>query len=151
MRETAQIAHAPQRTRLKAATVDWGSHEETFHRGLCVARRFLRVPANWISIMFLPLIQLIHQLVATDVALDELGARAISAQEAEQLARTRHVVVHNPHDSSRRGPRLLLIGRTNEGRSLTLVVERTVDPTTWLIVTGWSSTDAERELLEPNR
>lgn len=29
-----------------------------------------------------------------------------------------------------------------------LVIERTVDPTTWLIVTGWSSTDAERKLLD---
>jgi len=35
----------------------------------------------------------IHQLVATDVALDKLGARAISAQEAEQLPRNHHVAV----------------------------------------------------------
>jgi hypothetical protein len=28
------------------------------------------------------------------------------------------------------------------------VIERTVDPTTWLIVTGWSSTAIERNLLE---
>jgi hypothetical protein len=33
-------------------------------------------------------------------------------------------------------------------RALTLVIERTVDPTTWLIVTGWSSTATERKLLE---
>jgi hypothetical protein len=33
----------------------------------------------------------IHQLLATDVALDKLGARAISAQEAGQPPRNHHV------------------------------------------------------------
>jgi hypothetical protein len=28
-----------------------------------------------------------------------------------------------------------------------MVIERTIDPGTWLIVTGWSSTDAERNRL----
>jgi len=41
-----------------------------------------------------------------------------------------------------------MIGSTDGGRALTLVIERTIDPTTWLIATGWSSTDAERNLLE---
>jgi hypothetical protein len=40
-----------------------------------------------------------------------------------------------------------LIRRTNGGRDLTLVIERTVDPTTWLIVTGWVSTDVEPKIL----
>jgi hypothetical protein len=35
----------------------------------------------------------IHQLLATDVALDKLAARAISVQEAEQLLRNHHVAV----------------------------------------------------------
>lgn len=43
--------------------------------------------------------------------------------------------------------RRLMIGTTDGGRALTLVIERTIEPTTWLIVTGWSSTDAERNLL----
>jgi hypothetical protein len=47
---------------------------------------------------------------------------------------------------SKPGKRRLLIGRTDGGRILTLVIERTDDPTTWLIVTGWSSTDAERKI-----
>jgi hypothetical protein len=47
------------------------------------------------------------------------------------------------------GPmRRLLIGLTDGGRALTIVIEPTVDPTTWLIVTGWSSTAVERNLLE---
>ena len=93
----------------------------------------------------------IHQLLATDVALDKLGARAISAQEAEQLPRNAHIAVRNPHEGSSRGERLLLVGRTDGGRPLTLVIERTADPTTWLVVTGWSSTVTERKLLEANR
>jgi hypothetical protein len=40
-----------------------------------------------------------------------------------------------------------LIGRTNGGRPLTLVVEQTLDPTTWLVVNGWEATDSERKIL----
>jgi hypothetical protein len=43
--------------------------------------------------------------------------------------------------------RRLLIGETDGRRVLTLVIERTVEPTTWLVVTGWSATNAERKLL----
>lgn len=89
----------------------------------------------------------VHQLLATDVALDKLGARAISAQEAEQLLRNRHVAVRNPRERGSRSGRLLLVGLTDGGRPLTLVIERTPDPTTWLIVSGWSSTPTERKLL----
>ena len=89
----------------------------------------------------------ISELLATDVALDKLGAREISADEAGQLPRNHHITVRNPRDRGGLFTRSLLIGRTDGGRALTLVVERTVDPTTWLIVTGWSSTDVERKLL----
>jgi hypothetical protein len=40
-----------------------------------------------------------------------------------------------------------LIGRTDGGRAVTLVIVRTIDPTTWLIVTGWNATEVERRLL----
>jgi hypothetical protein len=30
---------------------------------------------------------------------------------------------------------------------LTLVIEQTIDPTTWLIVTGWDSSPRESKLL----
>jgi hypothetical protein len=43
--------------------------------------------------------------------------------------------------------RRFLIGSTDGGRVLTLVIEQTVEPTTWLIVTGWNATAAERNLL----
>jgi hypothetical protein len=90
----------------------------------------------------------ISQLLATDVALDKLSARGISAAEAQQLRRNDNVVVGNPREGGDPGARRLLIGLTDGGRALTLVIERTVDPTSWLIVTGWSSTAVERNLLE---
>jgi hypothetical protein len=93
----------------------------------------------------------VHQLLASDAALDKLGVRGISAGEAEQLPRNQHHTVRNPREAGEPGKRRLLIGRTDGGRILTLVIERTVDPTTWLIVTGWESTEAERKILEARR
>lgn len=90
----------------------------------------------------------VHELVATERALDKLGARSISADEPAQLPRNRHVVVRNPRDPGRRR---FLIGSTDGGRVLTLVIEQTADPTTWLIVTGWSATLAERTILSRRR
>jgi hypothetical protein len=40
----------------------------------------------------------VRQLLATDVALDKLGAHGISAEEAEQLPRNRHVTARNPRE-----------------------------------------------------
>lgn len=89
----------------------------------------------------------VHELLATEAAIGKLGARAIAADEAGQLARNAHVTVRNPAEPGTPGRRRLMIGRTDGGRTLTLVIERTIDPTTWLIVTGWSSTAVERNLL----
>ena len=90
----------------------------------------------------------VHELVATERALDKLAARGISADEPPQLRHNLYVVIHNPRDPERRR---FLIGSTDGGRVLTLVVERTVEPTTWLIVTGWDATAAERRILSRRR
>ena len=87
----------------------------------------------------------VHELLITEAALDKLGARGISAQEAEQLPRNRHVIVRNPRTGAT--ARRLVIGHTHGGRSLTLVIEATIERATWLIITGWVATDAERKLL----
>lgn len=91
--------------------------------------------------------EMIAQLLATDAARVKLGARAISTAEAEQLPRNRHATVQNPRGGGEEGERVLLIGRTSGGRFLTLVLERTLDPTSWLIVTGWESSMRERRIL----
>ncbi len=90
----------------------------------------------------------VHQLLATDVALDKLGGRQIAAVEAEGMLGNPHVIVRNPRAPHDPGTRRLLIGRTDGGRAVTLVIEQTADPESWLIVTGWSSTAAERRMLE---
>jgi hypothetical protein len=71
----------------------------------------------------------------------------VAADEAGQLPRNRHAIVRNPAAAGEQSKRRLLIGRTDGGRALTLVIEQTIDPTMWLIVTGWNATAAERNLL----
>jgi uncharacterized DUF497 family protein len=88
----------------------------------------------------------IAELLLTEAAIDKLGARSISIEETHAIPRNASVVVRNPH-SEPPGKRRLLIGRTDGGRALTLVIERTTDPTTWLVVTGWDATVRERRLL----
>jgi hypothetical protein len=93
----------------------------------------------------------VRQLLATDVALDKLAARGIASEEVEQLPRNRHITVRNPRAAAEPAKRVLLIGVTDGGRLLTVVIERTVDPATWLVVTGWASTAVERNLLGRSR
>jgi uncharacterized DUF497 family protein len=88
----------------------------------------------------------ITELLVTEAAIDKLGARGITTHDARQIPRNAHIVVRNPNKTSP-GKRRLLIGRTDGGRVLTLVIEQTVDPATWLIVTGWDSSPRERKLL----
>jgi uncharacterized DUF497 family protein len=92
----------------------------------------------------------VNQLLATEAALDKLGARGISVVEAEQTIWNLHLIVRNRHGSpERRQPntRRLVIGLSDANRVLTLVIEETVEPTTWLLITGWDSTPAERKML----
>lgn len=88
----------------------------------------------------------ISELLLTEAAIDKLGARGIAAEEVHQLQHNANITAHNP-PSDPPDKRRLLIGRTNGGRVLTLVVERTSDPTTWLTITGWDATARERRLL----
>lgn len=94
----------------------------------------------------------VHELVVIKVAAEKLGVRGISKREVEQIIDNRFVIALNPRRNRRSANALhvrrLLIGLTNGGRALTLVVERTVEPTTWLVVTGWTATKAERKMLD---
>lgn len=89
----------------------------------------------------------VRELLVTEVALDKLGARQISTDDTRQLVRNRHVIVRNPQAGGAAGSRRLLIGTTDSGGVITLVIEATIEPTTWLIVTGWRATTAERRVL----
>jgi len=89
----------------------------------------------------------VSELLVTEAAIDKLGSRGITIEESHQLPRNAHVTIRNPQEGQSRRRRLL-IGLTDGGRPLTLVIERTSDPTTWLIVTGWDATPGERRILE---
>ena len=94
---------------------------------------------------------MVSELLMTEVAAEKLGARGISVAEAQQLPRNSHATLPNK-GRARRSPRelrdrRLLVGDTNGGRTLTLVIERTSDPTTWLIVTGWPTPHKRRRIL----
>jgi hypothetical protein len=87
----------------------------------------------------------VRALLIDETAVEKLGARDISEREARQLLWNVNVVTHN---SARGGAnRQLLIGLTDGGRVLTLVVERTMEPDSWLVVTGWSAAKSERKML----
>ncbi len=70
--------------------------------------------------------------------------------EVRQLLANAHVTTDNPSgpNPASEADRHLLIGRTDGGRVLTVVIEATLDPTTWLPVTAWDSNPAERKILK---
>lgn len=98
------------------------------------------------------MVDTIAELLITETALDKIGRRGISVEETEQLIDNRYKVVRQRRGGGQSGSprpaRRMVIGRTDGGRALTLVVERTVDPTTWLLITGWEATSGERRILE---
>jgi uncharacterized DUF497 family protein len=89
----------------------------------------------------------VSHLDASDVARMKLGARGISVAEARQLPRNRYKTSPNRREPKRDGDRIMLIGKTDGGRVLTLVIERTEDPISWEIVTGWTASQFERKVL----
>lgn len=100
--------------------------------------------------MLLAVPRVVHELVTTEAALDKLGARTIAEGEAVQVPRNPHVLIENLRGRAERPQpreRQLLIGTTDGGRFLTLVIEETNDPESWLVITGWDSTARERRLL----
>ena len=89
----------------------------------------------------------VSHLDASDVARMKLGARGISVAEARQLLRNRHKLGRNTRATRGERDRLKLVGETDGGRVLTLVVESTPDPNSWAIVTGWTASPRERKVL----
>ena len=78
-----------------------------------------------------------------------------AGREVEQVVDNRYAIAPSRRRRGGRrrqgahelGVRRLLIGLIDGGRALTLVIERTLEPTTWLVVTGWNSTQRERKML----
>jgi uncharacterized DUF497 family protein len=93
----------------------------------------------------------VRDLLTTHVAAEKLGRRGISIAEANQLVHNPQMLVRNAarnrRDNRDAPARWLLIGLTDGNRALALVVERTIDPTRWLVVTGWQASNRERRML----
>ena len=93
----------------------------------------------------------VRELSLNVTAIKKLSARGISRREVEQLTNNRYVIAPN-RGRRRRGAhktqtRRIVVGRTNGGRRLTLVIQKTREPTSWTVVTGWNSTKRERKML----
>jgi len=88
----------------------------------------------------------VTDLLATEAALDNSVREASPRRKPVSCCATITSPSATPHEREP-GTRRLLIGRTDGGRYMTLVIERTLEPTTWLIVTGWGSTEVERKML----
>jgi hypothetical protein len=92
----------------------------------------------------------VSELLAPDAAAEKLSAHGISVTEARQLPRNTHLTMRNKRGAQRGRRKLrercLLIGNTDGGRTLTLVIEQTNDPTSWLIVTGWRTPNKRRRI-----
>ena len=89
-------------------------------------------------------------LVINESAEAKLNARGITGEEAQELLVNPAVVTRNPH------PRVLgsrmLIGRTDGGRVLTLVIQPDEDdPAVRHVMTGWDATATERRTLGADR
>lgn len=78
---------------------------------------------------------------------EHIGRHGITPEEIEQITGNAYVTARNA-----RGPenRILMIGQTDGGRALTIVLEATRDDVVWRPITGWDSTLEEHQLLSGN-
>ena len=91
-------------------------------------------------------VDVVFELLVPGVAVQKLGRRGIAIADVQQLPWNENVTTHDPGTDVK--GRRLLIGRTDGGQVLTLVIERTLDPTTWLVITGWTATGSERRMID---
>jgi hypothetical protein len=86
----------------------------------------------------------IAELEFDDYNVEKLAVHGIAPQEIWQLLENEFTVRRNK--KSRTGDRQL-IGRTNGGRTLTVILVPTHVPDRWRPITGWESTEPERRAL----
>jgi uncharacterized DUF497 family protein len=86
----------------------------------------------------------IAELEFDDYNIEELGKHGVSPKEVVQILSNQFTIRRNK--TSGTGERQL-IGETNGGRILTIILAPTYIPDRWRPVTGWDSTDPERRAL----
>ena len=86
----------------------------------------------------------IYFLEFDDENIDHVGEHGVAAEEVEQITGNRYVTARNKRDKPNR---IRMIGHTDGGRTLTVVLEATRDDVIWRPVTAWDATEEERRLL----
>lgn len=89
----------------------------------------------------------IYFLQFDDTNIEHLARHGIVPEEVEQITGNEYVTARNRRDSQNR---ICMIGRTDGGRMLTVVLEATYDDGIWRPITGWNATSAERGILNSN-
>lgn len=87
----------------------------------------------------------IEALSMGDRAHRKLQARGIEEWEPYEVLFNRWVVLRN---KKQRAASHRLVGRTDAGRLLTLLVRETEDRGTWEVLNGWDTSKGERTLFE---
>lgn len=75
---------------------------------------------------------------------EHIAEHGITDLEVDQLLSNAHLIV----PKRKRSRRMLLIGRTNGGRVLTVVIERTRHSGTWRPITAWNAASHELKALK---
>jgi hypothetical protein len=87
----------------------------------------------------------IAELSYTCHAVRMLTTRGISTAEVNQLPHNAYMAVRRRRNAAV-WKRYTLVGHTDGERPLTIVIEETCDPASWLVITGWKSSIRERTL-----
>jgi uncharacterized DUF497 family protein len=78
---------------------------------------------------------------------EHIARHGITPEEIEQITGNAYVTARNAGVPENR---ILMIGQTDGGRALTIVLEATRDDVVWRPITGWDSTQEEHQLLSGN-
>jgi uncharacterized DUF497 family protein len=78
---------------------------------------------------------------------DHVAKHGISDLEIDRMLSNRHLVIPN----SGHEPRMFLLGQTDGGRILTVVIEPTRIDGTWRPITAWDASDSEKTRLTPRK
>jgi uncharacterized DUF497 family protein len=73
-----------------------------------------------------------------------IAEHGVSVREIAQMLSNPHVIVQN---RKKRSTRHMLIGSTHGGRTLTVPLAQTADPSTWRPVTAFPATKAQQQVL----
>jgi uncharacterized DUF497 family protein len=78
-----------------------------------------------------------------DANAEHLARHGIRDFEVDQMLSNRHLLAPN----RRNAPRRFLLGTSNSGRALVVVIEPTNDPGTWRPITAWDADEDEKRRL----